>query len=313
VDGKLVSVRTWELFWLNEGFTRFAETKIMTRHQGRAVAHLKVNEGMKALADSVEHFGEGHDFTRLIPPLQDKDPDDSFSSIPYEKGMSLLWYLQELVGGDEPMEAFLKAYIMYFRRKVLTSQDFQRFFLGYFEERVPTAALDSIDWERWFNAAGMPPSVPTYDTSLREDAAELAKRWMGTADGGAAPSAGDLEGLQPEQFVVMLDELLTVAKTLPAEKIAEMEALCVMNARKNSEIRFRWQRLAIASHWAPIYPHATEFLLSMRSMKFTRPLYRALFGGGPEAREVALKTFKKGRGQLHPIAAKMVAKDMQLS
>ena len=32
-----------------------------------------------------------HEFTKLIPDVGGKDPDDAFSSIPYEKGMSLLW------------------------------------------------------------------------------------------------------------------------------------------------------------------------------------------------------------------------------
>eukprot|EP01050_Picozoa_sp_SAG11_P049932 SAG11_NODE_27550_length_331_cov_1.047414_1_plen_83_part_10 len=40
--GNLVSPTTWEHFWLNEGWTRFVETKIMERHEGKAIAHLKV-------------------------------------------------------------------------------------------------------------------------------------------------------------------------------------------------------------------------------------------------------------------------------
>ena len=40
--GNLVSCTTWEHFWLNEGWTRFVETKIMERHEGKAIAHMKV-------------------------------------------------------------------------------------------------------------------------------------------------------------------------------------------------------------------------------------------------------------------------------
>jgi len=47
--------------------------------------------------------------------------DDAFSSIPYEKGMSFLWYLQKTVGGDEPMEEFLVAYIKFFRELIKAS------------------------------------------------------------------------------------------------------------------------------------------------------------------------------------------------
>ena len=47
--------------------------------------------------------------------------DDAFSSIPYEKGMSFLWSLQKTVGGDEPMEEFLVAYIKFFRELIKPS------------------------------------------------------------------------------------------------------------------------------------------------------------------------------------------------
>lgn len=64
----LVSCESWDHFWLNEGWTRFVETKIMERIEGKGVAHLKVNEGLKALQDAVTEFegkGEGH-YTRLV-------------------------------------------------------------------------------------------------------------------------------------------------------------------------------------------------------------------------------------------------------
>lgn len=35
--------------------------------------------------DSVNLFGADHEFTKLVIDLKGKDPDDAFSSIPYEK------------------------------------------------------------------------------------------------------------------------------------------------------------------------------------------------------------------------------------
>ena len=37
--------------------------------------------------------------TRLIPDLKGVDPDDAFSIVPYEKGFTLLFYLETLLGG----------------------------------------------------------------------------------------------------------------------------------------------------------------------------------------------------------------------
>ena len=38
--------------------------------------------------------------TALVVDLEDVDPDDAFSVVPYEKGAAFLWYLEDLVGGS---------------------------------------------------------------------------------------------------------------------------------------------------------------------------------------------------------------------
>jgi leukotriene-A4 hydrolase len=57
--------------------------------------------GWKALEDSIEMFGKDHEFTKLVTNLKGEDPDDAFSSIPYEKGYVFLDYLEKLVGRNE--------------------------------------------------------------------------------------------------------------------------------------------------------------------------------------------------------------------
>ena len=47
----------------------------------------------------VGNFGETNQFTKLCPCLKNVDPDESFSSIPYEKGHMFLYHLEELLGG----------------------------------------------------------------------------------------------------------------------------------------------------------------------------------------------------------------------
>ena len=56
---------------------------------------------------------------------------------------------------------------------------------------------------------------------------------------------------------------------------------------------------------------AISFIKSQGRMKYIRPIYRALFKD-TYGKEMAIKTFNEVRNQYHPIAAKMVAKDLQL-
>ena len=46
-------------------------------------------------------FGEDQAaFTHLVPDLTGVDPDDAFSTVPYEKGSNLLMYLEQKLGGN---------------------------------------------------------------------------------------------------------------------------------------------------------------------------------------------------------------------
>lgn len=68
------------------------------RRHGEKYRHFSSIIGWKALTDSVNHFGSDHEFTKLVVDLKGKDPDDAFSSIPYEKGFNFLFHLENLVG-----------------------------------------------------------------------------------------------------------------------------------------------------------------------------------------------------------------------
>lgn len=59
--------------------------------------------------------------------------------------------MQTLVGGPEPFEKFLKAYLQRFKFKSLTTDDFRAFFCDYFKD-VP--AIGDIDWDTWLYAPG---------------------------------------------------------------------------------------------------------------------------------------------------------------
>lgn len=94
----MVTNASWEHFWLNEGWTVYLERRILAAIHGEAYRHFSAIIGWKSLTDAVEHFGDDHEFTKLIVDLKGKDPDDAFSSVPYEKGFNFLFYLENLVG-----------------------------------------------------------------------------------------------------------------------------------------------------------------------------------------------------------------------
>jgi hypothetical protein len=58
-----------------------------------------------------------------------------------------------------------------------------------------------------------------------------------------------------------------------------------------------------------IIPKTVKFITTQGRMKFVRPLYRALYES-PMGKDVALQTFAENAAFYHPIAAKMLAKDL---
>jgi hypothetical protein len=55
-------------------------------------------------------LGENSPLTCLVPDLREISPEDSFSTVPYEKGHTLLFHLEELAGGagNECLCIFIK-------------------------------------------------------------------------------------------------------------------------------------------------------------------------------------------------------------
>jgi leukotriene-A4 hydrolase len=83
---------------LNEGWTTYLERRIQAEIHGEPHRDFSAIIGWKALSDSIDRYGEEHEFTKLVLDLKGKDPDDAFSSIPYEKGFVFLYYLEKLIG-----------------------------------------------------------------------------------------------------------------------------------------------------------------------------------------------------------------------
>ena len=83
-------------------------------------------------ADLVEDIALKPDkFTKLVPDLHDGDPDDSFSSVPYEKGFNLLYALEKTVG-EEQFSGFIHAYFDHFKFSTVDTADFIKYLESYF-------------------------------------------------------------------------------------------------------------------------------------------------------------------------------------
>lgn len=259
--------------------------------------------------------------TRDLCSLQDVDPDDSFSAVPYEKGFNLLYAIQRRVG-DDAFEAFVKDYIASFRSRLISSDDFKAFVMSY--PGFKKGSLSDLDWDAWFFSEGMPPETPAFDDTLSSDASNAAMAWVSSrtstlSDKDRADMRRRWDSWSSNQKCFMLDKVLEVTEQgkkpqqdkLSLQTLDLMQQTYDLNAITNSEVRFRWCTVCLRSGARWIIPLVVEMLSTQGRMKFTRPLYRDLMkSSAPGAAKAARETFARQANNYHPICRKMVSQDL---
>jgi leukotriene-A4 hydrolase len=291
--GNYVTCASWDDFWLNEGWTVWLERKITSRLRGPKYLDFEAIGGYKDLQDAVRVMPT--EFTSLVLPIGDCDPDDAYSTVAYEKGFNLLLYLERMVGTDK-FQAFFQAYIKHFASRTVTSEEFRAFFGRHFSTNVDDktrAALDGVDWETWFHTPGMPPTVVNYDRTLSEASERLASQWMAVDQSESMLPLENVQGWSSGQITCFLDEMLSITSSsqpLKTSTLKSMNSLYSFASSKNSEILLRYCRLAVAAEDQSILPIVIRFVTSQGRMKYIRPLYKALFQS-KIGNELAVQTF----------------------
>jgi aminopeptidase N len=261
--GNLVTNASAEHFWLNEGTTVYAERRIQEALHGKESVALAWAIGRKALEADLERLRAHPEWTRLRQHLEGVDPDEAFSTVPYEKG-ARLWALLERTVGRERLDAAIRAYIEQFRFTSITTEDWLRFV----EEQLPGAA-ETIKVVDWLDGAGLPANEPRFASAVEGERQALAAR----VAAGERPSAGEMAGWTTAETLVFLSAL---PRSLDADTCAWLDRSLGLTARGNHEILVAWLAIAIASDYDPARQRVREVLTNVGRMKYLRPLYTAL-------------------------------------
>ncbi|XP_033208757.1 leukotriene A-4 hydrolase isoform X3 [Belonocnema kinseyi] len=306
--GNLVTNANFEHFWLNEGFTMFIEFKIDGRMFGEKVRQFSALMGLSELKDALKSMSP--EFTKLVVNLDGVDPDDAFSRVPYMKGHTFLYYLEELLGGPKEFEPFLRSYFETFKYKSIVTSDWKDYLYKYFSNK--TQLLDSVDWDTWLNKPGMPPVIPNYNTDLLNACTNLAEKWVSWDENTASTFVkSDITDLTPSQRIQFLTVLFEDDTVLPIKKLQKMQEAYDFDSVQNAEIKLMWIRLALKSRWEPKVAEALDFVSKVGRMKYVRPIYRDLYAW-KEMRQRAIDNYMKTKDEMMFVTAEMVKKDLHL-
>lgn len=265
-SGNLVTNATWRDLWLNEGFTVFLERQIMETLYGRGRRDMEDVLGLQSLEDAFVSVEDRDEL--LAPDLRGRDPDDSFSEVPYEKGYLFLRYIESKVG-RERFAAFLRDYFAGFAFRSVTTEEF----LAYLESELLTGnppAVTRAQLQAWIVSPGLPKDavLPSSDAFKRVDAQR--NDWL---KGRRPASELDTAKWSTHEWQHFLDNM---PEKLTAAQLADLDAAFHFTRAGNARIAHSWLRIAIRNRYEPAFPRLEDYLVTIGRRILIKPLYEDL-------------------------------------
>ncbi len=293
--GNLVTNADANHFWLNEGFTVYAERRILEAIEGREQSELHAAIGKQDLEEALARFIKTPELTRLRNDLWGVDPDVAYSTVPYEKGYLLLRYLEE-TAGRPAFDKFLRAWLGTHRFQSVDTNEF----INTVERELPQLGIRAADgklapWAaEWIDGNGLPesaahPSSPRL-VELRAMAAAIGKDQLPPKD------------LTPGELLLVLQAL---PGDLTAAQCSALDLHLGLRARRSLEIRCAYVGAALKAGVADAPELARGVVYECGRMKFLRPMYGAL-AARPETKALAKSWFAEMKHRYHPIAQAVV-------
>jgi leukotriene-A4 hydrolase len=292
--GNLVGNATWRDLWLNEGFTDYMESRIMTAVYGEQRSSMEAVLGLKSLQADLAKLKPADQI--LAIDLRDRDPGEVFSEIPYEKGRLFLNYLDAKFG-REHFDAFLRGYFDHFAFKSITTEQFLAYLQENLLDRFPgIVTRNQVD--AWVFRPGLPADAVLPVTTMFEPVDQARAAWL------AAKLPAKKVGMDwiAQQWLYFLD--LMPAALQPGQ-LAELDKAFNFSKSPNAEIAHSWFKLVIANDYLPAYPRLEEYMKTVGRRKLIAPLYEALMKT-PSGAVVAKRVFAKARPGYHPDAVKAI-------
>ena len=303
-SGNLVTGATWNDFWLNEGFTTYAERRLMEALYGPHRAQMEDAIAYEYLAQAIEDAKEAGKLadTTLQLDLAGRDPDEGISDVAYEKGRWFLGFLESRFG-RAAFDAFLREY---FDSHAFTSIDTATFRTYLLKQLASPGApaITAVEIDEWLHGTGMPSTTPAVPGGVFDSVDRAAAEWRaGRLATGELPAKDWL----PQEWVRFLDEQ---PANLADPQLAELRARFKLGADGNAEIARSWLALAIRCAYEPAYPDLERFLLSTGRYKLVVELYRDL-ARTPSGLTLGKAIYAKARPGYHATIRQAVERLLQ--
>ena len=272
--GNLVTNKNWKNFWVNEGFTKFMERKLDKILLGEEMSKLESIVGNNSLISAIKMYGEDSYFTSLSPDFSGIDPDDGFSTVPYEKGYQFLCYLEERVGEDNFKEIMGK-YIEKYKYKSVDWTDFKSVYEEYvnnkYEGRNARKILNVIDWNKWVTEKGFPSYKMEFKSKYTEEVDDLINKFINKDNIENAKKI--FKEWHTNVKLVFLEKILKNLENFNESIILEIKKELNLVEEYNDDVKAIWYEITLEKGMKEEIENIMNFLKTHGRLKYLKPLY----------------------------------------
>ena len=296
-------MKSWQDFWLNEGFTVFGERKTSSHFEKTGYYQFASKEGNMRLKAAIDNFiKKGKpEFTKLVQNLTGENPEESYSTVAYEKGFQFLAYLENLTGADS-FQGFLREYIMTFRGQSINSMQFKTNFLDFVQKNCTKNSSEinkTIDWDKWFFGVGLPPVSMNFSGDEIYKAEGLAQDFI-KGNGTVPPQFADYNTYHKIIKEIFWEEFLENIGKVTNETMEALNATYNATNETDKNLVSHWYQLCSSTYFFSdmISSKMDEFLGSIGRMKLVVNIYAAL---NPNNHTKAVELYQKHEPFYHPM------------
>jgi leukotriene-A4 hydrolase len=287
-SGNLVTNATWDDVWLNEGFTTYVEHRIGEAVFGVDEAKMQDVMSRKVLSDNMADYGPDHGDTQLKVNTSGRNPDDSLSDIPYEKGYAFLQVIENAVG-RERFDQFIRDYFDSHAFKSITTEDFVEY-LNANLIKDDKALADKIKVDEWIYKPNVPSNITVVVSEDFNRIDSIQKIWR----------TSGIKGLSKN--IVSTNEKQHFIDHLPAditpEEMAALDAEFKFTEKGNFVVKRQWFVPAIRHKYEAAYPAIEKFMIATSRTGSLQTLYKEMVKT-PEGKAWAKQIFEKARPGYH--------------
>jgi leukotriene-A4 hydrolase len=295
-SGNTVTNSSWDDVWLNEGFTTYFERRIMENITDTSYTDMLWELSYQDMMADIKELGDTSADTRLKLNMNNRNPEDAFTNIPYEKGAHFLWLVEKKVG-RKAFDAFMITYFKDNKFKPMNT-DMALAYMDDYLWKGKENLKKEVDVEQWVFHSGIPNNCPR-PRHLRFDGVDACREEL-LNTGESKTDYYKWTTHENLQFIRKLP------RDLSLEKMKMIEDRFNFTKTKNSEIAFEWYLLSLHTNYNYSLPGMESFLKTVGRKKFVKPLYAQMMKN-KEQSLLAKKIFAIAKNSYHPATTSAVA------